>query len=75
MRTDFLRGGFPGAAVFRVVVTNVKVKIALWASKVEAAYSTRVDDLPLRVFIETREEGVVDDNTKTSRFLGSGVVV
>ena len=63
MRADFLRGGFPGIAVLGVVVTDVEVEIAFCASQVEAANSTRIDDLPMRVFTETGEESVVDDNT------------
>ena len=75
MRVDFLRGGFPDAAMLRVVVADVKIKVALRAREMQASNSSRVDNLPPRVGVESGEESVVNDNTEASCFFGRGGVM
>ena len=75
MRGNFLRGGFPDIGVFGVEVANIKIEVSLFACKVKASNTTRVDDLPARVGVESAKERVVDDYAETARFFWGGVVV
>ena len=61
-------------AVFGVEVADKKVEVAFLASKVKAARSARVDDLPLG-WVELFEERVINNNAEASRFLRIGVVM
>ena len=74
MRVDFLRGGFSDIAVFGVIVADILIEVAFFASKVKTANSSRVDDLPMGR-VELLKERVVNDNAEASRSLRRGVVV
>ena len=74
VRVDFLRGGFSDVAVLGIVVADIQIEVALFASEVKAADSSRVDDLPVGR-VELLEERVVNDNAEASRSLRRGVVV
>ena len=61
MRVDLLGGGLPDVAVFRIVVADVKIEVALRTSEVKASNTSFFDNLPDRVSIEFGKERFVKD--------------